>query len=58
MTKQSGRARKIQGPRRPAMQTRKARLARVRRNIHGQMWRITVAVFGSGSDMSLGLKIR
>ena len=40
------------------MNTRKMRLATVTRNIHGQMRRITVASFGSGSDLSFGLKIR
>ena len=40
------------------MKTRKTRLATVTRNIHGQMCRITVANFGSGSDLSFDLKIR
>ena len=40
------------------MNTKKARLATVTRNIQGQMCRITVASFGSGSDLSFGLKIR
>ena len=38
--------------------SKKARLATVTRNIQGQMCRITVASFGSGSDLSFGLKIR
>ena len=52
------RAGNIRGPESPAMNTRKMRLATVMRNIHGQMRRITVASFGSGSDLSFGLKIR
>ena len=52
------RAGKMSQPARPAIKTRKARLATVTRNIHGQMCRITVASFGSGSDLSFGLKIR
>ena len=45
-------------PASPAVNTKKARLATVTRNIQGQMCRITVASFGSGSDLSFGLKIR
>ena len=52
------RAGKIRGPESPAMHTKKKRLATVMRNIHGQMRRSTVASFGSGSDLSFGLKIR
>ena len=33
-------------------------MAKVIRIISGQMWRRTVASFGSGSDLSFGLKIR
>ena len=33
-------------------------MANVMRIISGQMWRSTVASFGSGSDLSFGLKIR
>ena len=33
-------------------------MATVTKNIHGQMCRITVANFGSGSDLSFDLKIR
>ena len=49
---------KMSKPPIPEMKTRKTRLATVTRNIKGQMCRITVASFGSGSDLSLGLKIR
>ena len=52
------RAGKMSQPASPAMNTKKARLATVTRNIQGQMCRITVANFGSGSDLSFGLKIR
>ena len=52
------RAGKIRGPESPAMHTKKKRLATVMRNIQGQMRRSTVASFGSGSDLSFGLKIR
>ena len=52
------RAGNMSQPASPAMKTKKARLATVTRNIHGQMCRITVASFGSGSDLSFGLKIR
>ena len=38
--------------------TRKMRLANVTRIINGQMCRSTVTSFGSGSDLSFGLKIR
>ena len=44
--------------RRPAVRTRRIILAKVIRIISGQMWRRTVASFGSGSDLSFGLKIR
>ena len=52
------RAGKMSQPASPAVNTKKARLATVTRNIQGQMCRITVASFGSGSDLSFGLKIR
>ena len=52
------RAGKISQPRRPAVRTRRTILAKVMRIISGQMWRRTVASFGSGSDLSFGLKIR
>ena len=52
------RAGKISQPRRPAVRTRRTMLAKVIRIIRGQMWRRTVASFGSGSDLSFGLKIR
>ena len=52
------RAGKMSQPVSPAVNTKKARLATVIRNIQGQMCRSTVASFGSGSDLSFGLKIR
>ena len=52
------RAGKMSQPRRPAVRTRRTMLAKVIRIISGQMWRRTVASFGSGSDLSFGLKIR
>ena len=52
------RAGKISQPRRPAVRTRRTMLAKVMRIISGQMWRRTVASFGSGSDLSFGLRIR
>ena len=45
-------------PSRPAVRTRRTILAKVIRSIRGQMWRRTVASFGSGSDLSFGLRIR
>ena len=45
-------------PRRPALRARRTSSATVIRIINGQMWRRTVASFGSGSDLSFGLKIR
>ena len=58
MTKRRIRAGKMSQPRRPAVRTRRRILAKVIRIINGQMWRRTVASFGSGSDLSFGLKIR
>ena len=52
------RAGKMSQPAIPETKTKRRRLATVTRNIHGQMRRITVASFGSGSDLSFGLKIR
>ena len=49
---------KMSQPVSPAIATRKMRLANVTRIINGQMCRSTVASFGSGSDLSFGLKIR
>ena len=56
--KQMRRAGKISQPRRPALRARRTSSAKVMRIISGQMWRRTVASFGSGSDLSFGLKIR
>ena len=56
--KQMRRAGKISQPRRPALRARRTSSANVIRIISGQMWRRTVASFGSGSDLSFGLKIR
>lgn len=56
--KQSRRAGKMSHPRRPALRVRRMSSAKVIRIISGQMWRSTVASFGSGSDLSFGLKIR
>ena len=58
MVKRRTRAGKMSQPRRPAVRTRRRILAKVIRSIRGQMWRRTVASFGSGSDLSFGLKIR
>ena len=48
----------MRGPRRPAVTVRRTILAKVIRIISGQIWRRTVVSFGSGSDLSFGLKIR
>ena len=56
--KQMSRAGKISQSRRPALRARSTSSAKVIRIINGQMWRRTVASFGSGSDLSFGLKIR
>ena len=56
--KQMIRVGKIIQPRRPALRARRTSSAKVMRIISGQMWRRTVASFGSGSDLSFGLKIR
>ena len=56
--KQMRSAGKISQPRRPALRARRMSSAKVITSINGQMWRRTVASFGSGSDLSFGLKIR